>query len=144
MILKSAIFLLWTLSFVLLSCSGIKFASTNQRSDYTKIAEQKFGIDTAFKTSPDGRFVLCFKTDSQDNLNPNVSKEFFVFDTEKQQMIYSDTIANVKLSWYSNVELLIKKQKGTISSLEDSGRTETIVNMNTLKAGELKKPKKRH
>ncbi|MCF6366208.1 MAG: hypothetical protein L3J35_08405 [Bacteroidales bacterium] len=98
-----------------------------------KNAFLKFENDTIFSYSPKKSYVLCQKSIPENNMNPNILTEFFVYDLTSKKVIYEDKISSSHVSWYSDYELLIVQQKGTIVSPDDSGKISYLYNLKLLK-----------
>ncbi|MBN2757096.1 MAG: hypothetical protein JXR51_07965 [Bacteroidales bacterium] len=121
----------------ILSCNAYNHSNNKTSAikdsiiEYKQIAFQKYGRDTLFLKSPANTYVLCKKNITVNNTNPNELSMFFVFDLSKNQIIYEDKISGAKISWKSDYELLIRKQKGIITSNIDKGQIEYLYNLKT-------------
>jgi len=116
-----------------------KNTSNNQVKAYKQIAFEKFGSDTIFIFSPEENYVLCTKAIDKSSGNPNALTEFFVYDTDNKEILYEDKIPGAIISWNTNTDLLIIKQKGIITSPEDTGKISYLINIKTKKRKETTK-----
>lgn len=114
-------------------------SGTTNEVTYRELGYQKYKNDTIFNFSIGKSYVLCQKSIKETNLNPNVLTDFFVFDLKKNIIIYEDKIAGCEISWYSDFELYIIKQKGIIITTEDSGKNIFLFNVITHEQSNFKK-----
>lgn len=118
---------------LLFGCVSTNSLSNNEalraKKTYQQIALKKFGEKVEYKLNPDKRYALCEKIIPAPVLNPNQLTEFFVYDIQQDKIIYEDKIANVKISWYSNTQLLISKQKGYTTHPTDTGKASYIFDL---------------
>lgn len=105
----------------------------NQGKSYEQIAVKKFGEKVEYKLNSDKTYALCEKMILEPLQNPNQLIEFFVFDIQKEEIVYSDKIANIKISWYNNAQLLITRQKGYIADPTDSGKSTYVFDLKSMK-----------
>ncbi|MGZ2368349.1 hypothetical protein ACXR6G_01005 [Ancylomarina sp. YFZ004] len=103
------------------------------KKTYQQIAQQKFGDKVDFELNSDENYALCEKIISEPRLNPNQLIEFFVYDIQKGEIIFEDKIANAKISWYNNTQLLITRQKGYITNPNDTGKWTYIFDLQSKK-----------
>jgi len=96
--------------------------TSNSKMTYQQIAQKKFGEKVEYKLNPNKSYALCKKMIPEPILNPNQLIEFFIYDIQKEEIIYEDKIANAKISWHNNTQLLITKQKGYITNPTDTGK----------------------
>lgn len=99
--------------------------------DYKAIAFLKFGVDTLSLKAPGEIYILCYKKNDRDHLNPNTLVEFFIFDKKKQTIIYEDKIMGATFEWKSDDELIIYEQRGIIESQQDKGKVRYLLNLKT-------------
>jgi len=99
------------------------------KKTYQQIALKKFGEKVECKLNPNKSYALCRKIIPTSVRNPNQLTEFFVYDIQQDKIIYEDKIANVKISWYNNTQLLISKQKGYITHPSDTGKVSYIFDL---------------
>lgn len=119
-----------------LSCSSQKNIDKNtngqnSQENFKTVAFERYGNDTTFQFSTEETYVLCEKQISNNNLNPNIISEFFVINLKNSKIVYDDKISGAKIKWISDKELLIIKQMGIITSLEDEGKHTYIFNVET-------------
>lgn len=122
-----------------MSCLVTKHGKHTTMLSYKEIAYEKYGTDTMFLPGPDEKFVLCMKKIDRQSVNPNEVCIFFVYSIEQQKVIYSDSIPGTTLSWYSNTELLVKKQKGIINNVNDSGKITELIDLINSKTKTIRK-----
>lgn len=103
----------------------------SSKEDYQQIAYKKYGEDAECHLNPNQSFVLCLKSDAQ--LNPNQLIKFFVYDIQQQEIIYEGKIANARISWHNNTQLLVLKQKGYITNPTDRGNWTYVFDLLTKK-----------
>lgn len=129
--------LLNLLIILLLGCASNSVARLNSSKQtnpsYKEIAEKKFGKNVAYKFNDDRSFVLCEKVNSKSPPNPNRLKEFFVYDIINGVIIYEDKIAKAKIEWHNKTQLLITKQRGYITSPDDTGKWTYVFDLRTKK-----------
>jgi hypothetical protein len=99
--------------------------------DYKAIAFLKFGADTVSLKAPGEIYILCYKKNDSDHLNPNTSVEFFIFDSKKQIITYEDKVMGATFEWKSDDELIIYEQRGIIESPQDKGKVRYLLNIKT-------------
>jgi hypothetical protein len=104
-----------------------------EKKIYLEIALEKFGEKVEYKLSPNKSYVLCKKMLPVPVLNPNQLIEFFVYDIQQDKIIYEDKIANVKISWHNNTQLVITRQKGYITTPTDTGKWTYIFDIQSKK-----------
>ena len=104
-----------------------------EKKVYLEIALEKFGEKVEYKLNLDKSYVLCKKMLPVPVLNPNQLIEFFVYDIQQNKIIYEAKIANAKISWYNNTQLLITKQKGYITTPTDTGKWTYIFDLQSNK-----------
>ncbi|WP_421918603.1 hypothetical protein [Marinifilum sp.] len=107
----------------------VKHDELAQYSDYRSLAKEKYGVNVEFNFNSDSTFVLCQKVISRDALNPNQVREFFVFDTKNNRIIYEDKMANAKVAWYNKTQLLITRRKGFIEDEVDTGKRSYVLDL---------------
>jgi len=100
---------------------------------YKQIAEQKLGDKVECELNSNMNYALCKKIIPEPKLNPNQLIEFFVYDIQKGEIIFEDKIANAKISWYNNTQLLITRQKGYITTPTDTGKWTYIFDLQSKK-----------
>ncbi|WP_282125322.1 hypothetical protein [Marinifilum flexuosum] len=105
----------------------------NQQAAYLQLAKEKFGEEVEFKFNSDKNYVICEKVNSKLQPNPNQLKEFFVYDIISGTIIYEDKIANAKIEWHNEKQLLITKQRGYITNPEDTGKWAYVFDLITKK-----------
>ncbi|PXX98002.1 hypothetical protein DF185_16860 [Marinifilum breve] len=110
-----------------------KKMTKNQQSTYQQVAKEKYGEEVEFKFNLDKKYVICEKMNSKLQPNPNQLKEFFVYDITKGAIIYEDKIANAKVEWHNEKQLLITKQRGYITNPEDTGKWAYVFDLITKK-----------
>lgn len=113
------------------SCNSIKKIDNAKQTEYHKIAVKKYGKDVKYMKSPKKSYVICQKVIDINSLNPNELTRFFVYDIKNRKNIYEDAISGAQLSWNSDFEIRIEKQKGIINSTEDTGKNVYIYNLKT-------------
>ncbi|MFA9372244.1 MAG: hypothetical protein ACERIH_11095 [Labilibaculum antarcticum] len=123
--------------FFLFGCASTTSISkgdvNSQKKTYQQIAEKKFGEKVEYKLNPNKTYALCQKMTLDLLQNPNQLIEFFIYDIQKEEIIYEDKIANAKISWHNNTQLLIIKQKGYIKNPTDTGRWTYIFDLKSKK-----------
>ena len=107
--------------------------SPNEKKTYQEIALEKFGEKIDCKLNSNRSYVLCKKMLPVPVLNPNQLIEFFVYDIQQDKIIYENKIANAKINWHNNTQLLISKQKGYITSPTDTGKRTYIFDLQSNK-----------
>ncbi|GAB7087974.1 hypothetical protein [Marinifilum fragile] len=107
--------------------------SESDQVTYQQVAKDKFGEEVEFKFNSNKNYVICEKVNSKSQPNPNQIKEFFVYDIINGVTIYEDKVANAKIEWYNETQLLITKQRGYITNEEDTGRWTYIFDLITKK-----------
>lgn len=136
MFIKNFLVLLFIL-FLLFGCVQTNRLSQpetfNSKKTYQQIAQKKFGDKVDFKLNSDGSYALCKKIIPEPKLNPNQPIEFFVYDIKKEEIIYENKIANAKISWHNNTQLLITKQKGYITGPTDTGKWTYVFDLQSKK-----------
>ncbi|PKQ63195.1 hypothetical protein BZG02_10595 [Labilibaculum filiforme] len=141
-VIKKNLFQLFLLVF-LFGCASTAQVLKNdvdlQKKTYQQIAEEEFGEKGEYILNSNGNYVLCTKELSKPLINPNQLAEFFVYDLQKEEIIYSDKIANAKISWHNNTQLLIVNQKGYISESADTGKWTYIFDLKSKKKITVKK-----
>ncbi len=105
----------------------------NAKKTYQQIAHEKFGEETEYKLNLSKNQVLCIKLFTDPVLNPNQLVEFFVYDIHQDKVIYEDKIANAKISWHTNTQLMINIQKGYIDHPTDTGKASYIFDLQSKK-----------
>ena len=136
MILKKILF---PLCILLISCGCMPNKKLSQKETsspkktYQQIAQKKFGEKVEFKLNPNKSYALCKKVIPKPVLNPNQLIEFFVYDIQQEEIIYENKIANAKISWHNNTQLLIIKQKGYITNPNDTGKWSYIFDIKSRK-----------
>jgi hypothetical protein len=105
-----------------------------QKMTYQQVAEKKMGKNIDYRLNADKSCVLCEKIIAEPNLNPNQLVEFLVYNIEEEKIIYMEKIANVKISWHNNTQLLITKQKGYITNPTDTGKSSYIFDLKSKKS----------
>lgn len=141
MFLSRNLFQLFLLIFLFGCVSNKKVSQeevTIQKKTLQQIAEKKFGEKVEYKLNSDKTYVLCQKIMPELLRNPNQLLEFFVYDIQHEEIIYEDTIANAKISWYNNTKLKITKQKGYTTHSTDTGKWTYIFDLKTKKRVTLK------
>lgn len=142
MFLNKNLFQLFLLLFFLFGCGPNKQISKenipDQKESFQQIAEKNFGKNVDYKLNPNKNYVLCEKATSDLLRDPNQLIEFFVYDIQKEKIIYRDKISNAKLSWYNNTQLQIINQKGYTTNSEDNGKWIYIFDLKTKKRVTLK------
>ena len=127
---------------LLISCLLFGCIQTNKLSlqeihkpkkTYQQIAEEKLGEKVEYKLNPDKTYVLCRTVIPEPKLNPNQLIEFFVYDIQQQKIIFEDKIANAKIAWYNNTQLLIIIQKGYITNPTDTGKWSYVFDLKSKK-----------
>ena len=111
-----------------------------QKNTYQQIAEKKFGEKAEYALNSDKSYVLCENIIEEPLLNPNQLTEFFVYDIQKGEIIYTDKLANAKISWHNNTQLLITNQKGYIANPTDTGKWTYIFDLKSKRKITQKKP----
>ncbi len=107
--------------------------TTNSRKSYQQLAQDEFGEQVEYRLNQDSSYVLCSKMIQKPVINPNQLTEFFVYDIKKEEIIYTDKIANAKISWYNNTQLQIINQKGYIENPSDTGKWVYIFDLKSKK-----------
>lgn len=100
---------------------------------YLHLALKKYGEKFECKLNPDKSYALCKKIIPDSALNPNQLIEFFVYDIQQDKIIYEDKMANVKISWNNNTQLLISKQKGYVTHPTNTGKVLYIFDLHLKK-----------
>lgn len=103
------------------------------KSTYQQIALEKFVEKAEFKLNSNMSYTLCTKMITAPVLNPNQLIEFFVYDIQQGEIIYEDKIANAKISWHTNTQLMISRQKGYIVNPADTGKASYIFDLQSKK-----------
>lgn len=123
--------------FLLFGCAPNKKLSKQETliptKTYQQLALEKFGDEVEYQLNSDKSYVLCKKMIPESVLNPNQLTEFFVYDIKHEEIIYADKIANAKISWHNNTQLLITKQKGYIENPSDTGKWSYIFDLKSKK-----------
>jgi len=104
-----------------------------QKKTYQQVAEKKMGKNIDYGLNADKSYVMCKKMIPDRTLNPNQLIEFFIYDIQQEEIIYEDKIANAKISWHNNTQLLITKQKGYITNPTDTGKSSYIFDLKSKK-----------
>jgi len=107
--------------------------TSSPKKTYQQIAQKKFGEKGEYKLNPNKSYALCKKVIPKPVLNPNQLIEFFVYDIQQEEIIYENKIANAKISWHNNTQLLIIKQKGYITNPNDTGKWSYIFDIKSRK-----------
>lgn len=105
----------------------------NPKKTYQQIAQEKFGEKVECKLNPDMSYALCKKVIPEPKLNPNQLIEFFVYDIKQEEIIFEDKMANAKISWHNNTQLLIIRQKGYITNPTDTGKWSYVFDLKSKK-----------
>jgi len=113
----------------------------NPKKTYQQIALERFGEKVEYSLNQNMSYILCKKSMPELKLNPNQLIEFFVYDIQKEEIIFEDKIANAKISWHSNSQLLITRQKGYIINPTDTGKWTYIIDLQSKKKITPKQPK---
>jgi len=103
------------------------------KSTYKQIAQEKFGEKVEYKLNSNKSYALCKKMITAPVLNPNQLIEFFVYDIQQGEIIFEDKIANAKISWHNNTQLMITRQKGYIVNRTDTGKASYIFDLQSKK-----------
>ena len=103
------------------------------KKTYQQIAQEKFGEKVECKLNSNKSYALCKKKMTAPVLNPNQLLEFFVYDIQKEEIIYENKMSNVKIKWHNNTQLLITYQKGYITGPTDTGKSTYIFDLPSKK-----------
>ncbi|RXQ92194.1 hypothetical protein EO244_11635 [Ancylomarina salipaludis] len=108
-------------------------ATSSSKQMYQLIAHKKYGENAECFLNPNLSYVLCQKRNPDTQLIPNQLIEFFVYDIQKQKIIYEDKIANAEITWHNNTQLLITNQRGYITGPTDTGKWTYLFDLLTKK-----------
>ncbi len=95
---------------------------SDSKQIYQHIAHKKYGEHVEFIPNANWTYMLCQKEKSDHQPIPNQVLEFFVYDIKNQEIIYENKMANVKVDWYNNTQLMITNQRGYITGPTDTGK----------------------
>ena len=132
------------LVFLLVGCVSTNKLNQQElflKSTYQQIASEKFGENVDCRLNSNKSYALCQKMMTAPELNPNQPIAFFVYDINKNKIIYEDKIANAKISWHNNAQLKIVMQKGYIVNPADTGKTIYIFDLQLMKKVSLNQVK---
>jgi hypothetical protein len=74
---------------VFFSCTAPK---SNNKEEYTILAEKKFKNDFSVLFSPDKNFVLCAKNPDKANLNADSENGYFIYDIKNKALIHEENL----------------------------------------------------
>ena len=103
------------------SCSFLKNNSAKELSEdkYQKIAEEKYKHDIIYTFNQSKSYVLCKKFVKPSPKMHQSSVSFFVYDLEKDKIVYEKSVDNGKVKWANDSKLKISIIPGIISGDED-------------------------
>lgn len=108
-----------------------KNAAPLKQKSYLEIAKEKYGENVESILNSDKTYVLCMIKNPESNLIPNQVVQFFVYNKKGGEIIFEDKIANARVSWYNNTQLLITIQKGYVTGPTDTGKWSYIIDIKT-------------
>lgn len=99
---------------ILNACS--KSNQPSSSSDYLELARQKYGIDTDYSCleNANKKLVLCKYQTNETDLSIK-SWSFFVYQIDKKEYIFQESIDKGGVKWYSETEIEISKTPGTMT-----------------------------
>jgi hypothetical protein len=93
-----------------------------------KLATEKFGSGHKLIKNKSESFILCLKSEEKQN-QPHTSVEYFVYDLDKEEIIFSETLLDAEVGWFDDHNLEIKINPETIS--DDNGVKMYLLNVIT-------------
>ncbi|MFC2151656.1 hypothetical protein ACFLSE_03940 [Bacteroidota bacterium] len=112
----------------------------SKKLPFEQIAHKKFGSDTLNYYSPKRSYILCIK-ESEKPQFPDQTIEYFVFDLKMQNVVLDARGSNMKISWYSDNELLFRIYPGITQTPEDAAMNVYTYNLSTKEKCYIKKNK---
>lgn len=93
-----------------------------------KLAAEKFDSGYKLIKNNSSSFILCLKSKEKQN-QPHTSVEYFVYDLDKEEIIFSETLLDAEVGWFDDHNLEIKINPETIS--DDNDVTMYLLNVIT-------------
>ena len=113
-LLKLLFYILWII-FIYCSTSNIRQQSTESEKKYSETASAKFGKQYTSIHNANKNYVICqklLKSSSKPIILPPL--EFFIYDMDKDTIIFTDNLPNGNVKWLDQNEIEVRFRSGTI------------------------------
>lgn len=93
----------------LILISGCCVASKEITKDKSaeKLAAEKFGSGYKLIKNKSESFILCLKLEEKQN-QPHTSVEYFVYDLDKEEIIFSEKLLDAEVGWFDDHNLKLR------------------------------------
>ena len=125
---------------LLLGCKTYIPVEQSNTQTFEQVAYEKFRSDTLNYYSPERSYVLCIRKSKEPQF-PDQAIEYFVFDLKKRNIVLETKGSNMKISWYSDSELLFRIQPGIRQTPEEAGVNVYTYNLLTKEKSYINKNK---
>ncbi len=111
------------------ACSSAHVQKTllNKKLEYEKLAEEKYKSNYKFLFNKDSMFVLCVKQFKSTPQFPQYRINFFIFDKNKNKILFEDSISDGKVNWINNFQVKIVRHLGIVSGDEPNNNSRILI-----------------
>ncbi len=111
------------------SCSSnnIQKEKAEKKFKFEKFAEDKYKTGYKFLFNDDSLYVLCVKQFNPTPLLPQHKIDFFIFDRNKNKILYEDSIPNGEVKWINNFQVKIVRLPGNIRGDDPEKSNQTLL-----------------
>ena len=139
-------------SFIVIFLSTILFSSCSNynngykkdtpKASYIKTAQEKYSYNINYLFSPDSSHVICYKTEKQSKSNYIPQSKFFIYDLNKDKIIFEDNSRSDKIEWINKNKIRVLKRPGiiTVDPVKNKKMLGYIYDLNQNKKIPLSKP----
>lgn len=116
-------------------CSGSKNSVSERHTGekFKQLAIQKYQKNLTYSFNSDTTLVICARQEKPTSGRPFSKVRFFVYDLNKNNIIYEDHIPMGSVRWFDKNQIELNTIPGIVSGMEDEGTRVYIVNLKTGK-----------
>lgn len=86
----------------------------NEASPFHLLAKKELGDRFVVEFNETGKFVLCKSEFLPDPSVSHYTVKFFIYDVEKEEIIYQDVVPRGEVAWHGSQEVIVSSVPGII------------------------------
>ena len=120
--------------FTPLACSGTHEENKNLsiKEQYQSIAVAKYQGNVQYLFNQNRSQVICFKFSKPTGLKPHPELDFFIYDLNKENILFEDSLMNARVSWINNSQVQVEFIPEIISEDENQAKSGYIYDVNMM------------
>ncbi|MBI9053132.1 MAG: hypothetical protein JEY96_04910 [Bacteroidales bacterium] len=127
--------------FLIDSCTSNKKTITNQHSNDTDIIEEAIKnnfneTDSVYSISNNEGNLVLYVAEKKEMVQNSININFFVYDKERNSIIYKNKYDRASIKWYNNNQLLLVRKLGIVDKQTGMNIKHYIIDIKSKKVTE--------